>query len=144
MIPTPTTPQVLQRALHEHLNRAKTASESPDQGTTEPSNEEGNDSPKAESEVVKAERMWHKYLSRDCSLVTDLFAGQLQYVRTCHKCNSRTTTYETFWELNLPLAKEDRFLSFWFNSGRGPSSIEDLLRAFTAGEEMRGRAGLQQ
>ncbi|CAD7695398.1 unnamed protein product [Ostreobium quekettii] len=124
-------------ALHEHLNCAKPlpAAEDKEEDRHERTKAE---SVKSESESSKADRMWHSYLSQDSSIVTDMFAGQLQCVRTCHKCGSRTTTYETFWELSLPLAKEDRFLSSWFNGGRGPTCLEDLLRAFTAGEEMRG------
>ncbi|GMH39292.1 hypothetical protein BSKO_07190 [Bryopsis sp. KO-2023] len=101
----------------------------------QPTEEEDEEEEEDMEEGQKAEKFWETYLQKDCSPITDLFAGQLQIIRTCQKCSSRKTTYEPFWELSLPLAKERS----WF--GRGPSSIEDLLKAFTAGEVMQGDEG---
>ena len=88
-----------------------------------------------EVENLKANSMWRSYLLKDSSPVTDIFAGQLQIVRTCQKCQSRSTTYEPFWDLSLSLSKEK---SSWFNPNRVPSSLDDLLRAFTAAEVLEG------
>jgi hypothetical protein len=45
-----------------------------------------------EDEHAKADRHWHQYLSRDNSLVTDVFGGQLQSCVTCSVCQKRFTT----------------------------------------------------
>jgi len=88
-----------------------------------------------EVEILKANSMWKRYLLTDLSPVTDVFAGQLQIVRSCQKCHCRSTTYEPFWDLSLSLSREK---ASWFNPGRMPNSLEDLLRAFTAAEVLQG------
>jgi len=88
-----------------------------------------------EVENLKANSMWRRYISSDYSPITDVFAGQLQIVRSCQKCHCRSTTYEPFWDLSLSLSRER---SSWFNPGRMPSSLDDLLRAFTAAEVLQG------
>lgn len=88
-----------------------------------------------ELENLKANSMWKRYLSNDTSPITDVFAGQLQIVRSCQKCHSRSSTYEPFWDLSLSLSKEK---TSWFNPGRMPSSLDDLLKAFTAAEVLQG------
>lgn len=59
----------------------------------------------------------------------------MQIVRCCQKCHCRSTTYEPFWDLSLSLSREK---TGWFNSGRMPNSLYDLLRAFTAAEVLQG------
>ena len=88
-----------------------------------------------ELENLKANSLWRNYLSHDASPITDVFAGQLQIVRVCQKCHCRSTTYEPFWDLSLSLCRER---VSWFNPGRMPGSLDDLMRAFTAAEVLQG------
>lgn len=83
----------------------------------------------------KANRMWRKYLERDNSPITDLFGGQLQSTVHCHKCKGNFTTYEPFWDLSLPLAKEGKSgIGAWLSGKTVPTTIQDCLQAFTGDE----------
>eukprot|EP01024_Parvocaulis_polyphysoides_P040121 TRINITY_DN3645_c0_g1_i5.p1 TRINITY_DN3645_c0_g1~~TRINITY_DN3645_c0_g1_i5.p1 ORF type:complete len:626 (+),score=80.90 TRINITY_DN3645_c0_g1_i5:84-1961(+) len=91
-----------------------------------------------ESEVEKASRQLQQFLEREHSPVSDLFMGQIQNITVCNKCNNRSTKYEPFWELNVPLAKESKGgISSWFQS-KIPQSIEDTLKAFVSEEVVEG------
>lgn len=68
-------------------------------------------------------------------VIVNVFIGQLQIVRSCQKCHCTSTTYEPFWDLSLSLTREK---SGWFNAGRMPGTLYDLLRAFTAAEALQG------
>eukprot|EP01025_Chloroclados_australasicus_P019706 TRINITY_DN20769_c0_g1_i2.p1 TRINITY_DN20769_c0_g1~~TRINITY_DN20769_c0_g1_i2.p1 ORF type:complete len:795 (+),score=80.09 TRINITY_DN20769_c0_g1_i2:188-2386(+) len=96
-----------------------------------------------ESELAKAERELNEFLVREQSLISDMFMGQLQCVTICNKCNNRSTKYEPFWELNVPLVAGSKGgISGWFQS-RIPSSIEDTLRAFVSEEVVDGKEAVK-
>jgi ubiquitin carboxyl-terminal hydrolase 2/21 len=117
--------RVLMDSLHEDLNRAR----------KEQAGQAGDPDEDGISEREKADRAWRRYLERDHSPITDLFCGQLQSSITCHKCETRCTMYEPFWDLSIPITKESmnkKGLSAWFGSGE--PSLEDCLRAFTSDE----------
>ncbi|KAJ3013819.1 UNVERIFIED_CONTAM: Ubiquitin carboxyl-terminal hydrolase 21 [Siphonaria sp. JEL0065] len=57
------------------------------------------------SDVDKARFAWHRYHASNSSFVFDLFGGQLQSTVTCHSCNHPSTTFDTFWDLSLPIPK---------------------------------------
>jgi len=122
--------RLLMDSLHEDLKVAtsqKLEEEDPDE----------KDIPERE----KADRAWRRYLSRDQSPITDLFCGQLQSSITCHKCETRCTMYEPFWDLSIPITKDamnKKGLSAWFSS---EPSLVDCLRAFTADEVLSGDEG---
>ncbi len=93
----------------------------------------------AETEHAKADRLWNMYLEQDNSPITHLFGGQLQSSVVCHKCHTRFTMYEPFWDLSLPLGKEGKSGGGfnWFQA-KPPSTIADCLAAFTADELLQG------
>lgn len=96
----------------------------------EPSNEEAR----------KAERHWQTYLSKESSLITKLFAGQLQSSVVCSKCQGRFTMYEPFFSLSLPLVREpakNAWLKPSFLNGSS-TTIQDCLSAFASEEKMEG------
>ena len=49
-----------------------------------------------------ADRWWKYSLSRDSSVITDLFQGQLSSVITCKDCNYGSVSCDSFLCLNLP------------------------------------------
>lgn len=102
--------------------------------TKKPAYEEDKDIP-GEAENEKADRFWRKYLERDNSPITDLFGGQLQSTVHCHKCKGNFTTYEPFWDLSVPIAKEGKTgISAWLSGKTVPTTIQDCLQAFTGDE----------
>ncbi|KAI8607157.1 hypothetical protein BC830DRAFT_1073229 [Chytriomyces sp. MP71] len=80
------------------------------------------------SDVDKARFAWHRYHAGNCSLIFDLFGGQLQSTVTCHSCGHPSVTFDTFWDLSLPIPK---------SSGDDPvskCSLSDCLAEFAAKE----------
>lgn len=97
------------------------------------------DAGKKESEGEKADRLWRQYLLHDDSPVSRLFGGQLQSSVTCHNCGSRSTQYEPFWDLQLPLAKEGKASGrSWLGLKGQPTSIHDCLGLFMGDERLEG------
>lgn len=60
---------------------------------------------KSESETDKeaSERWWKNHLSRENSIIVDLFYGQFKSVITCPECNKISITYDPFMCLGLPI-----------------------------------------
>ncbi len=79
-------------ALHEDLNRV----------LQKPYIEVADD-PDASDEQL-AERWWHAHAARNDSIVVDLFHGQLKSVISCAVCDHRSTKFDPFTFLSLPLA----------------------------------------
>ena len=110
--------------------------------TRKPAYEEDKDIP-GEAENHKADRFWRKYLERDNSPITDLFGGQLQSTVHCHKCKGNFTTYEPFWDLSVPIAKEGKTgISAWLSGKTVPTTIQDCLQAFTGDELLQVASSL--
>lgn len=57
------------------------------------------------SDLEKATVSWNIFKSMNDSVITDIFAGQLQSTVTCHGCNYRSVTFEIFMDLSLPIPK---------------------------------------
>ncbi|VDP69579.1 unnamed protein product [Echinostoma caproni] len=53
----------------------------------------------------KAEIYWKRYLSMDNSEIVDLFVGQLMSTLECTECRFKSTTFDPFWDLSLPIPK---------------------------------------
>ena len=53
----------------------------------------------------------------------------------CHKCKGNFTTYEPFWDLSVPIAKEGKSgISAWLSGKTVPTTIQDCLQTFSADE----------
>ena len=50
-----------------------------------------------------AEASWQKFLKQESSFVTDVIAGQLESSLECKVCGHQSRTYESFFQLSLPL-----------------------------------------
>lgn len=77
--------------LHEDLNRIikKPYIEIPD--------------PNGRSEVIVAKEAWELHLSRNDSIVVDLFQGQFKSTVVCPECSYLSNTFDPFMYLSLPL-----------------------------------------
>jgi len=71
-----------------------------------------------------AAKWLQSHRTRDDSVVTDFFGGQLIAVTTCGKCGSKSAAYDTFLDLSIQIP-----------AGRS-TSLEACLRAFVAVSEM--------
>ncbi|XP_068615479.1 ubiquitin carboxyl-terminal hydrolase 2-like isoform X1 [Brachionichthys hirsutus] len=80
------------------------------------------------SDDEKGRRMWSVYLEREDSKVVDLFVGQLKSSVTCTVCGSRSTMFDPFWDLSIPVAQK--------NSGE--VTLKDCLRLFTKEDVLDG------
>uniref|UniRef100_A0A094ZVQ9 Ubiquitin carboxyl-terminal hydrolase n=1 Tax=Schistosoma haematobium TaxID=6185 RepID=A0A094ZVQ9_SCHHA len=72
----------------------------------------------------KANLYWKRYLSMDNSEIVDLFVGQLMSTLECGECSFKSTTFDPFWDLSLPIPKKSNV------------SILDCLNLFTSKEEL--------
>jgi ubiquitin carboxyl-terminal hydrolase 8 len=78
---------------------------------------------KEEKEERRAARAWQQYLTKNSSVVVDLFQGQLKSTVTCLTCRYASTTFDTFMYLSVPIPKTDR-----------PVTLVDCLIEFTKNE----------
>jgi len=83
--------RTLIEGLHDELNRIKTKpTYTYDDLDDMRDNEKGG--------VV-----WKRYISREQSVIQDLFVGQLRSTLTCSTCNHASVTFDPFWDLSLPI-----------------------------------------
>ncbi|ORY52240.1 ubiquitin carboxyl-terminal hydrolase 2-like protein [Neocallimastix californiae] len=75
----------------------------------------------------KAKVTWNRYQLWSGSYIFDIFGGQLQSKVTCLKCKHSSSTFDTFWDLSLPIPK---------NIGKRQHTLEDCLKEFSAEEEL--------
>eukprot|EP00744_Colponema_vietnamica_P008314 GILI01011871.1.p1 GENE.GILI01011871.1~~GILI01011871.1.p1 ORF type:complete len:407 (+),score=50.07 GILI01011871.1:167-1222(+) len=105
--------------LHEDLNRVK----------KKPPYEELKDE-EGETDSDRSEKWWRYYMGRSDSFVFDLFGGQLMSVVTCGTCRHRSTAFDTFMDLSLPIPR---------NASAGSRvSLYDCLTEFTEEEVLDG------
>jgi ubiquitin C-terminal hydrolase len=78
-----------------------------------------------------ADRWWKYSLSRDNSIVTDIFQGQFASVITCKKCGYDSVSCDSFLSINLPSSESyarpttlDRCLESYFKEAQLPSSYK--------------------
>jgi len=103
--------------FHEDLNRAH----------TKPKFNYTDDELDALSDDKKALVSWNRYQLWNNSYIFDIFGGQLQSRVTCLRCNHQSSTFDTFWDLSLPIPK---------NTGKRQHTLEDCLREFSAEEQL--------
>ena len=61
-----------------------------------------------ESDEECSKRFWENNLSRNDSIIVDLFYGQLKCIVTCPKCKRENVTFDPFNTLNLPIPEVKR------------------------------------
>lgn len=92
--------------------------------------------PLTDDEEARRERMdptvaskveWDRYIHRDKSRVTDLFAGQHISRLQCTTCRHTSTTYETFYSISVEIPQLSR-----------PVTIYDCLKSYCQAERLSG------
>uniref|UniRef100_A0ABM5F3T7 Ubiquitin carboxyl-terminal hydrolase n=1 Tax=Pogona vitticeps TaxID=103695 RepID=A0ABM5F3T7_9SAUR len=111
--------------LHVEINRKGRKTPSILSDTKRPSVLEDSDSL---SDDEQANLMWKRYLEREDSKIVDLFVGQLKSCLKCQACGYRSTTFEVFCDLSLPIPKKG------FTGGK--VSLLDCFSLFTKEEEL--------
>ncbi len=81
-------------SLHECLNRVK----------IKPPFVELKDIEK-EEDFQKSERWFRNFCERNDSKIVDLFCGQLKSTLECSKCRNKSTCFDPFMDLNIPVPK---------------------------------------
>jgi len=99
------------------------------------------------SDHQNAEKSWSNYLSRDNSLMTDLFVGQLKSMLKCCDCGHTSVTFDPFWDLSLPIPRKYRSSSSSSSSWSGTRSsmaddgdinLRECIQSFTKEEVLDG------
>jgi len=116
--------------LHEDLNRVKKKPAVPCAEANGRSAEE------------QATEAWLGYLQRDCSVIVDLFQGQIKSELTCKKCGELSVKFDPIMYLSLPLDKGEEQQ----RTARGGvktvmasyKTLYDSLAAFTKAETLGG------
>jgi ubiquitin carboxyl-terminal hydrolase 2/21 len=101
--------------LHEDLNRIH----------TKPAYEEIKDDPNL-SEVEKSNVWWRNYAERNDSQIRDIFCGQLRSYVTCSKCKHRSSAYDPFWDISIPVPAKRK------------CKLADCFKGFTKGDILSG------
>merc|ERR1719326_961002 len=65
--------------------------------------DENNEDEDDEIDQVKAQREWEAYREKNISIVVDLFEGQLRSTLTCCNCARRSSRFEPFRFLSVPV-----------------------------------------
>ena len=79
------------------------------------------------SEPDKCDMWWDNYEQRNDSSIKDIFCGQLRSYVTCRTCKHRSSAYDPFWDLSLPLPRR-----------KSKCTITDCLRLFAGDEVLAG------
>jgi len=79
---------------------------------------------------IASKKEWDRYLHRDQSRITDLFAGQHISRLQCTTCGTSSTTYEAFYSISVEIPMPTR---------EHPNvTLYDCLRSYCAAERLSG------
>lgn len=87
------------------------------------------------SDEEKAQYAWNRYHLRNDSFIFDLFGGQLQSSVTCQGCGYVSLTFDSFWDLSLPIPSS--------GSKKASVSLYDCLEQFAEEEVLTGSSQYQ-
>jgi hypothetical protein len=63
------------------------------------------------SDAEKSADQWSRFVRLENSKITEMFTGQFRSTLKCTKCDFKSVTFDTFWEVNVPIAKKVDFFS---------------------------------
>lgn len=106
----------LLEGLHEDVNRV----------TQRPKPLQIDDN-KHNNDTEKAVEYWNNYMRYDNSRIVEIFVGQLKSELRFDECGHRSTTFDPFWDLSLPVAKVP-----------SESDLTDCLGLFMKAEKLEG------
>ncbi|XP_026740853.1 ubiquitin carboxyl-terminal hydrolase 32-like isoform X3 [Trichoplusia ni] len=92
-------------ALHEDLKRTPPPALTPPPAATPPAQDPAAPPQRLPDQVVAAEA-WEQHCSRNASIMTELFYGQLKSKVVCDTCASESVRFDAFNMLSLPLPME--------------------------------------
>jgi ubiquitin C-terminal hydrolase len=69
---------------------------------------------------TESQQAWSHYLTKNDSIVTEIFGGQLQSSIECQTCHHKSFCFDPFLDLSLPLG-----------AGSSKCTVENCLEAFT-------------
>lgn len=73
----------------------------------------------------KGHEYWRVYLTYDNSHIVDIFVGQLRSTLNYHDCGHKSTTFDPFWDLSVPIPK-----------GRSDVTLQSCINLFMKEEEL--------
>ena len=82
-----------------------------------------------------ADTAWAQYLRKNDSIITDLFAGQLQSTIECQTCFKRSMCFDPFLDLSVPIPKsEGKATSAFARKAEARCTLDECLSKFTSVE----------
>eukprot|EP01041_Mallomonas_annulata_P006843 gene6843-13859_t len=87
---------------------------------------------------------WDRYLEKNDSIITDLFAGQLQSTIECSICHNRSSCFDPFLDLSVPIPKNSELTTTskgWRRSSTSEASkctLDECLDKFVCEEVLDG------
>jgi ubiquitin C-terminal hydrolase len=105
-----------------------------------PSVSRDSDAEAARKADAEAGEAWRRYLQGNDSVVTDIFAGQLQNAIECLTCGKRWSIFEPFMDLSVPIPKARGRPCSRDEKGRphAKCSLHDCLKKFVGEELLTG------
>ncbi|KAI8922022.1 ubiquitin carboxyl-terminal hydrolase 2-like protein [Powellomyces hirtus] len=83
------------------------------------------------SDIDKARFAWNRYHAANDSTIFNLFGGQFMSTITCSNCKKKSRTFETFWDLSLPIPKSSYRSGL---AGDGECTLLECLAEFASEE----------
>lgn len=99
--------------IHEDLNRVKKKPYIEDKDCT------------GDNDEKDAMEAWKNYLTRNKSIIVDIFQGQMRSCLTCLECGHQNVRFEPFMYLSLPITDECK-------------SLQDCMKLYLAPEKLQG------
>jgi ubiquitin C-terminal hydrolase len=62
---------------------------------------------KEDTDEIRSERWWNNYISRNQSIICDIFSGQLKSTVVCQVCSHSSTVFDPYLDLSLPIPKSN-------------------------------------
>lgn len=86
------------------------------------------------SSLGKAALSWNRFKSTSDSVISDVFSGQLESIIECTTCGEQSATYDTIYDLSVPIPSSLR------DNSKSKSSIHlmDCLNDFAKKETLDG------
>jgi ubiquitin C-terminal hydrolase len=58
------------------------------------------------SDAEKSRDQWERFLRLENSKITEMFTGQFRSTLKCTRCDYKSVTFDTFWEVNVPIPRK--------------------------------------
>lgn len=79
--------------------------------------------------AAQADKSWQDYVRKNDSIITDIFAGQLQSTVECLFCNHKSYTFDPFLDLSVPVPSASKRIDHTTGLEKGMSMLHNTARS---------------